>query len=380
MLGCQDFCGYYDWTFHYVRRRWGNAALQQLLREAIGGESQRHYAEAGARAGLRGLYETWTKTGEDEHCDWTFTLDERKNVLRCDMRQCPSKGFLNENDLNADEDYCNHCTGWMIPLLEDIGVELLEHEHNHCGQCWFTIRMKDRPSGELHVEGDIRNDPRWRCGYLDRWKNGRPLPLAPSVCASPDSCDVLESWFARHPVLTVLAAGAEEWEALPFLGVDGTPLESRLQPEREDRLQAGLQPRQPTPREGRAEWDHQWPPGDNHPEELGGTAAVLTTGALYADRQRCPVNPSAVLIEHDASVLQGVAARFLATAVEDRPLLMHPFLPALPPLDFVACGLPRPVPILPLLIRAGLYVHRPGGTPPEPRQWLTLLVEALRKK
>ncbi|MDY0170638.1 MAG: hypothetical protein RBS80_29120 [Thermoguttaceae bacterium] len=337
MLGCQDFCGYYDWTFHYMRRRWGNDSLQRLLREAIGGESQRHYAEAGARAGLRGLYDTWTKTGEDEHCDWTFTLDERKNVLRCDMRQCPSKGFLNENDLNADEDYCNHCTGWMIPLLEGIGSELLEHEHNHCGQCWFTIRMKDRPSGKLHVEGDIRNDPRWGCGYLDRWKNDRPLPLLPSVCASPDSCDVLESWFARHPTLTILDTDQGKSGQLST-------------------------------------------PSDKQPEEMAVTAAVLTTGTLYADRQRCPVNPSAVLIEHDASVLQGGAARFLATAIADRPLLIHPFLPGLPPLDFVACGLPRPVPILPLLIRAGLYVHRPGGPQPEPRQWLTLLVKALRKE
>ncbi len=330
MLGCQDFCGYYDWTFHYVRRRWGREALEGLLREAIGGESQRHYAEAGARAGLRGLYDTWTKTGQDEHCDWTFTLDEEKNVLRCDMRRCPSKGFLIEHDLNADEDYCNHCAGWMIPMLESVGAELLEHEHNHCGQCWMVIRMKDRPSDPLAVDVDIRSDPRWRRGYLDRWKHGQPRPLLPSACESNDSCDVLTSWFARHPDLAVF---------------DGDP--SCLS-------------------------------DITAPARAGSLAAVLTTGATYADSRRCPVNPAGILLEHDASALPAVASRFLATAEGERPLLMHPFLPASPAIDFIAFGLPRPVPILPFLIRAGLYTHRPGGPSPEPQAWLILLAAALR--
>jgi hypothetical protein len=42
MLGCRDFCGYYDWSFHYVRRRWGPAALELLWRQAIGGDVRRN--------------------------------------------------------------------------------------------------------------------------------------------------------------------------------------------------------------------------------------------------------------------------------------------------------------------------------------------------
>jgi len=176
MLGCQDFCGYYDWTFHYLRSRFGLEALQRYWAEAIGGEAQQHYAAAARAGGLRGLLEVWSKTGQDEHCDWTFTLDEACNVLRWDMRECPSKGYLLAHGLSADEDYCDHCMGWVIPLVRQAGCEVIGHEHNHRGQCWGEIRQVNQPSKPPNIPGDIRDDPRWRRGALDRWESNRKLP------------------------------------------------------------------------------------------------------------------------------------------------------------------------------------------------------------
>jgi hypothetical protein len=141
MLGCHDFCGYYEWTFHHIRQTFGPRALHDLWASAIGADSQRAYVDAATRAGLHGLLEVWTETGDDEQCDWTFTLDEQKSVLRWDMRDCPSKGFLIDNDLSADEDYCDHCMGWIAPTLAGVGMEVARHEHNHRGQCWAEMRL-----------------------------------------------------------------------------------------------------------------------------------------------------------------------------------------------------------------------------------------------
>ena len=91
MLGCQDFCGHYEWTFHYFRSRWGQDAVRRFWAEAIGGESQQHYAEVALQAGLRGLYDQYVKTGEEEHCDWTYTLDESKNCLAATCENAPAK-------------------------------------------------------------------------------------------------------------------------------------------------------------------------------------------------------------------------------------------------------------------------------------------------
>lgn len=314
MLGCQDFCGYYDWSFHYIRRRWGNAMLSEVMGDAIGGECQAHYLEAAKRDGLRGLLRCWDKTGVDEHCDWTFRLDEAQNVLRWDMRQCPSKGFLLGNDLNADEDYCDHCMGWIVPLLAKAGMEVVAHEHNHCGQCWAEMRVKGKPYQTLADRpGNVQDDPRWSRGFVERWTDDRKQPLAKELPRGGEKIDPSE--------LIV------EW----FAGVE-----------------------RPT----------------------------ILTGDAYAANDNASEEPTGVILEDrpDAAQLDAIASRFLATPADRRPLLMCAYFPSsgVAPAAFVEQGLPRPVQLLPLLIRTGLYVHRPGGPYPDTHRLNQLLHEALR--
>ena len=332
MLGCQDFCGYYDWTFHYIRRRWGNQALARFMSEAIGEESQSHYSKAAAD-GLRGLLQCWDKTGSDEHCDWTFTLDEQRNVLRWDMRQCPSKGFLLNNDLNADEDYCDHCMGWIVPLLDRAGVEVVAHEHNHCGQCWAEMRVRGQPYETLSGRpGDIQLDPRWQRGFVDRWRAGIKQSVEGGVSGvrdAADPCDVIIAWLSSSA--------------------------------RAHRL------------------------GGN--SDVLGSAAVrlhenaIATGEEYASRDAEEGEPLVVVLDDrpDGRQLDAVARRFNATAAEQRPLLTCAYLPDGGAADFLAHGIPRPIPILPLLIRAGLYQHKPGSSHPTSAEFALLLASAVEK-
>lgn len=326
MLGCQDFCGYYDWTFHYLRRRFGQAALNKYWAQAIAADAQQHYVASARDQGLRGLYESWSKTGVDEQCDWSVTLDENHNLLRLDMRQCPSKGFLLDNDRNADEDYCDHCMGWIGPALNQVGVEVAAHEHNHCGQCWWEIRALDRSQPHVDIEDDIRRDVRWGQGYLHEFAHHVKRPISPEGMHT-DSCDMLVEWFRSVDAVAVLGSA---------------PLESEVWSEFESRV------------------------------------AVIVDAQRYAAGD-CPFEEvRGVLVEHNSDLLAAVAQRFRAT--ESRPLLMHCYLPGQPALNFAAHGLPRAVPILPLLIRTGLYTHQPSRRPPQTYVFAVLLAAALRKK
>ncbi|MFA6239942.1 MAG: hypothetical protein WC655_03390, partial [Candidatus Hydrogenedentales bacterium] len=75
-----------------------------------------------------------------------YSITRTGDVFRIDMHECPSKGFLIKNGLEAYHDYCAHCMGWIGPVAKQAGFTI-DHEHNHCGQCWWELRRPDTPPG-----------------------------------------------------------------------------------------------------------------------------------------------------------------------------------------------------------------------------------------
>src|SRR6185436_17989760 len=105
----------------------------------------------------------WGQTLDHEAAGYAITSTEE--VFRIDMHDCPSKGFLLRNGLEQYRDYCDHCMGWIGPLMGEAGF-VIDHEHNHCGQCWWEMRKKDDPAppseiGEVSGVKDVRAAPNW---------------------------------------------------------------------------------------------------------------------------------------------------------------------------------------------------------------------------
>jgi hypothetical protein len=65
--------------------------------------------------------------------------------------------------------------GWIGPLMKEAGF-VIDHEHNHCGRCWWEMRSKDDPTkpsavGELSGDKDVRLRADWaslRTDHYDR--------------------------------------------------------------------------------------------------------------------------------------------------------------------------------------------------------------------
>lgn len=174
MIGCQDFCGYYDWTFEYLRRTYGEEAVRAYWEQAIARDSQQHARELIVGQGFAGMEAYWSHTLAEEEAGYVATRTEE--VYRIDMQECPSLGFLIRNNLAAYHDYCNHCMGWIKPIMDEAGFTI-DHEHNHRGQCWWEMRRAGeggRPSraGELSGERDVRLRPDWQTGRHDLYRNG----------------------------------------------------------------------------------------------------------------------------------------------------------------------------------------------------------------
>lgn len=163
MIGVQDFCGHYDWTFRYIEETYGPEALEKYWSEAIAFDSQSHAHKLISEKGFDGMAEYWGHTLDMEEAGYAITRTE--DAFRIDMHDCPSKGFLIKNGLAAHSDYCSHCMGWIGPVVRKSGFTI-DHEHNHLGKCWWVLYKQgskvDRKALEMQVGGkNVEHQPDW---------------------------------------------------------------------------------------------------------------------------------------------------------------------------------------------------------------------------
>jgi hypothetical protein len=189
MIGCYDFCGHYEWTFAWLEREGGRELLTAYWAEAIGRDSQRHARELIAAKGFAGMSEYWGHTLLEESPERGFSITSGPGIFRIDMHDCPSKGFLLRNDLRQHADYCDHCIGWIGPMMRDAGF-VIDHEHNHRGQCWWEIHPA-ASSAVFSAPGTTAGDKdvRMRAGWtstetvIDRYVRANSVEAKTSAAA-----------------------------------------------------------------------------------------------------------------------------------------------------------------------------------------------------
>jgi hypothetical protein len=176
MMGCYDFCAHYEWTFDWLEKEGGRALLREYWSEAISRDSQRHARDLIQRDGFAGMAKYWGHTLTEESPELGFSITRADEVFRIDIHDCPSKGFLLRNGLASCPDYCDHCLGWIGPMMRDAGF-VIDHEHNHLGQCWWEMHPQKTDGGFTApgaVAGinDVRLLPQWQPDgtKLDRYQ------------------------------------------------------------------------------------------------------------------------------------------------------------------------------------------------------------------
>ena len=74
------------------------------------------------RDGLAGMYAYWAHIREEENCEADLALTEDYFEFR--MLKCPSLTKAMDNDAGAFTYYCDHCAGWIGPVVESYGYHL----------------------------------------------------------------------------------------------------------------------------------------------------------------------------------------------------------------------------------------------------------------
>lgn len=123
MISCTEFIPLYSELFKYIEKQEGKEGVtkywEYISDEYIGPS----LGEAVKKKGLLGCFEYWSKSLNEESCDFVMTYDEDNNVFCIDMKKCPSKSMLNAlKHMEPYHDYCRHCEVIYKRQIEKYGI------------------------------------------------------------------------------------------------------------------------------------------------------------------------------------------------------------------------------------------------------------------
>ncbi|MCD4823477.1 MAG: hypothetical protein K8S55_02640 [Phycisphaerae bacterium] len=136
MIPSDHFVRFYNEVFKFLDSR-EESALRKYWLE-ISKHQERHCLQLFKKKGLDGIVEYWTHIAESENCDMDIEKFEDHVAIR--MNKCPSLSKVLDNDAEAFERYCDHCPGWVIPLIEKTGMK-----------CEYDIMDRKTPRCELKI-------------------------------------------------------------------------------------------------------------------------------------------------------------------------------------------------------------------------------------
>ncbi len=118
MIPSDHFVRYYNEVFKALEAR-GHQHLQAYWRE-IGELQKKELAASFRRGGIKACYEYWDRILKEENCVGKLTLTD--DYFEFKMEVCPSLSKALDNDAGAFEFYCDHCLGWVEPLMQASGL------------------------------------------------------------------------------------------------------------------------------------------------------------------------------------------------------------------------------------------------------------------
>ena len=129
-------------VMRWIWGRFGEAAWRDWLSE-MGRDYFRPVNEAWKSGGLPAVAGYWR---DFFHAESGSEVEVREDLDRVviEMTDCPSRGFLLRNGLEFSGDYCNHCIGWIGPMMRSAGHGV-RHAHNHQGQCVWEFFPESQP-------------------------------------------------------------------------------------------------------------------------------------------------------------------------------------------------------------------------------------------
>jgi hypothetical protein len=117
MIPSDQFVRFYNEVFKFLDAQPGDA-LEAYYR-VVSEQQEMHCLHLFKEQGLAGMKAYWDRIAVEENCDMSSALYPDRFELV--MNRCPSLSKAMDNDAGAFPRYCDHCPGWVVPLIEKAG-------------------------------------------------------------------------------------------------------------------------------------------------------------------------------------------------------------------------------------------------------------------
>lgn len=136
MIPSDHFVRFYNEVFKALEER-GHEHLVAYWRE-LGRLQTAELADGFRAGGLRAAHAYWQRIFREENCQGHLTLTD--DYLEFRMDRCPSLAKVLDNDAAPSPLYCDHCMGWIQPVMDACGLHaVLDMQSPTEPHCVFRV-------------------------------------------------------------------------------------------------------------------------------------------------------------------------------------------------------------------------------------------------
>lgn len=156
MIPSDHFVRYYNEVFKALAER-GHEHLIAYWRR-LGEMQKAKLAEDFRSGGLRACRDYWQRIVEEENCEAELALTEDYFEFR--MNRCPSLSKVLDNDAAPFGLYCDHCMGWIEPVMETAGLfAVMDMRSRSEPHCVFRVYADAEKAAEYAKGAALLSEP-----------------------------------------------------------------------------------------------------------------------------------------------------------------------------------------------------------------------------
>jgi hypothetical protein len=162
MIPSDHFVRYYNEVFKALDR----LGRQHLVRywEELGRLQTAELAESFRKGKLQAAYDYWMRIIKEENCDADVTRTD--DYLEFRMKRCPSLSKVLDNDAEPFELYCDHCMGWVEPVMKAAGLYAVgDMISRREPRCMFRVYTDKAKAAAYERQATLASHP-----YEDAWR------------------------------------------------------------------------------------------------------------------------------------------------------------------------------------------------------------------